>query len=174
MFVLGEPDLNQCWETWVQHFPAVFSVGGWDWNRDSIPLLSKEEMRVFFGWMLCPGLISHEEMQLTISLPFSRTPPQTHIRCLTCSPFHTGTCLSHSVGVKFSLCLRLSRATMNALVRTRARVLCITPSRCHESSSEASRRGRISLCENCGRGEQNQHCLQSMFPLHHCCTNTGL
>lgn len=30
--------------------PAVFSVGGWDGNRDSIPFLSKAEMRVFL-WM---------------------------------------------------------------------------------------------------------------------------
>lgn len=174
MFVLGEPDLNQCWETWVQHFPAVFSVGGWDWNRDSIPLLSKEEMRVFFGWMLCPGLISHEEMQLTISLFLSHAPTNTHTVSDMLTFPHRHLSLSLCGCKVFSLPPTLPSNNERACAYTRARVLCITPSRCHESSSEASRRGRISLCENCGRGEQNQHCLQSMFPLHHCCTNTGL
>lgn len=123
MFVLGEPDLNQCWETWVQHFPAVFSVGGWDWNRDSIPLLSKEEMRVFFGWMLCPGLISHEEMQLTISPFLSHAPTNTHTVSDMLTFPHRHLSLSLCGCKVFSLPPTLPSNNERACAYTRARAL---------------------------------------------------
>lgn len=57
----------------VLHSPAVPSVGGWDRNRDSIPFLSKAEMRVFC-WMPRRSLISRGDAQLSPSPSPSRLP----------------------------------------------------------------------------------------------------
>lgn len=49
----------------VHHSPAVLSVGGWDENMNSIPFLSKAEMRVFL-WMPRRSLISCGDTCLTL------------------------------------------------------------------------------------------------------------
>ena len=146
-------------------------------------------MRVF-RWMLCPGIISHGETQhslsLSLSLCLSLCLSFSLSLSLSLSHAHTST---HIVAdmltfpdrrLSLSLCGCKVFSPQTALLRNNkharahTHVLRIAPSRCHKSSRGASQQGRISLGENCGQGEKNQHCPQNMPPLHHCSSNTGL
>ncbi len=106
----------------------------------------------------------------TLSLLYAHTNAHIVADMLTFPDRHLSLSLCGCKG--FSLQPSLLRNNKHA--HSCMHMLHITPSRCHKSSREASQQGRISLGENRGQGEKNQHCPRNMSPLHHCCTNTGL
>lgn len=167
MFVWGEIDPKLCSENGVKHSPVVFSVGGWDRNRDSVLLLSKAEMRVFW-WMPCPGLISCGEMQLSLC-PHERTHTQSRRQ----AHLSRQTLASHALWVWGVLSAAASPEN-NELESAGARAPYHTFQMQKQAPAGESQRGRISVCESRGQGEKNQHCQQHMSPLQRRSANTGL